>query len=869
MSTKTSSLRLIANRYEVVNRFEGGMGLVYFCRDHQTNDLVGLKTFKPEYLPNRAARDLFLREGTTWVELGQHPNIVRAHRVERVGDGREVYLVLEWIVEPEGKPNPSLRTWLRPGRPLSLEHTLGFALDIARGMRHAVAKIPGFVHRDLKPENVLVGHDHVARVTDFGLARTLSGYSSSTAGKLPQPPGNFVRTRLTHGLAGTPLYMSPEQWLKQPLDERADIYALGCILYEMINGRFAAVADTVEAVRAIHLSGRVPPPPRSTPRDLLLLLSRCLATEPASRFHTWEQVVQAIETVYRRLLGKAPPVEETAVSPTKTPTPDVQLAMARSYNTMGLSYLDIGKPAVAILYFEQAIWISRQEEEQALETAAVGNLGTAYRIQGYFDRALEFYQEQLSIAWAIENHAEIANALGNLGTVYHQLGRDDEAVSFHERQLEIAEKLPDPSRKGNAHYSLGNALLALHYSDSATVHYQQALEIARTIRDRGLGRKVMASMGRLYVETGETKNAANVLKNALDQTRKTGDRMTEGEVLRHMGLLYIRIQQPERAIEAYTKALTISEESHDMRREAQDRFQLGRLYRERGEGQKAIEQYEAALLSYQTLRDRGKTLDATDRLADAYQAWGDYMQAATLQRQALMLAQEIEDRTAVQQALFKMGVAYERWGDTERTLRYFQEHLALSRENNDAEAEQTMLDRLGRLEVRRQQYHSAIRYYKMAEVAAQKQQNGVAQALALSRQGDMRLLADMPQEAVELYKTALKMAQTAKDGQSEAVILANLALASYQAGKRWQVNRQMEKALRLSEEIGMETAVFHVKRRLAELLFRQEKWDRAGAYALQAHTFFEANEDTEATDSMAQILETIKKSAKPSRRFPF
>jgi serine/threonine protein kinase len=93
---------LIADRYEVAGRpLLGGMGIVYLCLDHQTQRPVALKTFRPEYLPDRIVRDRFLREGTTWVNLGSHPHVVRAHNVERIGDGREVYLMLELVAKEQ------------------------------------------------------------------------------------------------------------------------------------------------------------------------------------------------------------------------------------------------------------------------------------------------------------------------------------------------------------------------------------------------------------------------------------------------------------------------------------------------------------------------------------------------------------------------------------------------------------------------------------------------------------------------------------------------------------------------------------------------------------------------------------------------
>ena len=194
----------IANIYEVASRpLMGGMGLVYLCFDHQRQHPVALKTFRPEFLPDRTARDRFLREGTTWVKLGAHPHIVRAYGVERIGDGREVYLVLELVAKREGHKDASLRPRLIPGRPLPVEQALLFALQVTRGMAHATAVIPGFVHRDLKPENVLIGVDTLPgtkvnrlRVTDFGLAAVLQnarGRMQIAAEKRRTPAGSLDR----------------------------------------------------------------------------------------------------------------------------------------------------------------------------------------------------------------------------------------------------------------------------------------------------------------------------------------------------------------------------------------------------------------------------------------------------------------------------------------------------------------------------------------------------------------------------------------------------------------------------------------------------------------------------------------------------
>lgn len=123
------------------------------------------------------------------------------------------------------------------------------------------------------------------RVTDFGLASTLSGHSpGSTVGSLDNTTENIGRTQLTQGVAGTPLYMAPEQWAHKGLDARADIYALGCILYEMVVGEFAAQGESREDLREIHVDGRIPPLDSALPLPLRQFIERALSVPRERRY---------------------------------------------------------------------------------------------------------------------------------------------------------------------------------------------------------------------------------------------------------------------------------------------------------------------------------------------------------------------------------------------------------------------------------------------------------------------------------------------------------------------------------------------------------------------------------------------------------
>lgn len=298
----------IGELYEVIGQPRmGGMGIVYPCLDHEEDRPVVLKTFKPEHLPNRASRDRLLREGTYWVNLGAHLHIVRCYRAFRSDADDMVYLVLEMVAREQGRENASLRAWLTPGVPLSVERALLFALQIARGMQYAVETIPGFVHRDLKPENVLVGADRLSdvavnrvRVTDLGLASVLQEAGIGSSGDVVSgaDASSLGRTQLTRGIVGTPLYMAPEQWKEGVVSATTDVYALGCILYEMLTGYQVVTGRSLADVQRAHCHGELRPLPAGMAAEVSEVVARCLMLEAANRYENWSAVGAGLGVAY-------------------------------------------------------------------------------------------------------------------------------------------------------------------------------------------------------------------------------------------------------------------------------------------------------------------------------------------------------------------------------------------------------------------------------------------------------------------------------------------------------------------------------------------------------------------------------------------
>jgi len=250
----------------------GGMGEVYRAHDRKLNREVALKVLPDLFAlnPDRLAR--FKREAHVLASLN-HPNIAAIYGIEDAGDIKA--LVLELV---EG---PTLADRIARGR-VPLEDALPIARQIAEALEAAHER--GIVHRDLKPANVKVRTDGVVKVLDFGLARALEVESSGAV--VTQSPTVASPIVTADGIiVGTPAYMAPEQARGKPADKRADLWAFGCVLYEMLTGRRAfAGQDTTETLAAtIKDDPDWSALPNGTPPSIRRLLRRCLAKDLKGR----------------------------------------------------------------------------------------------------------------------------------------------------------------------------------------------------------------------------------------------------------------------------------------------------------------------------------------------------------------------------------------------------------------------------------------------------------------------------------------------------------------------------------------------------------------------------------------------------------
>ncbi|GFZ83958.1 protein kinase domain-containing protein [Nesterenkonia alkaliphila] len=265
----------IGERYTIQKRVaRGGMSTVYLATDSRLHRQVAIKVLFPHMAEDRKVVQRFEQEARNSALLS-HPNVVQ---VLDQGQTRETaYMVMEYV------PGATLRTLLKRG-PMTPRLALAYAQAILGGL--GAAHRAGLVHRDIKPENVLVSPEGRIKLADFGLARAATHHSGTST------------------LMGTVAYIAPELLSGEGADERADIYAVGILLYEMLTGVQPFTGDTPVRVAFQHVNSTVPPPSSYVPGlapALDELVREATRSDPADRPKNADELLQLLETAREQL----------------------------------------------------------------------------------------------------------------------------------------------------------------------------------------------------------------------------------------------------------------------------------------------------------------------------------------------------------------------------------------------------------------------------------------------------------------------------------------------------------------------------------------------------------------------------------------
>ncbi len=264
--------RTIENKFKVLRKIgDGGMGIVYEAEHLHLNKRFAIKSIRSKYThdPDFLAR--FNQEARTQALL-QHPNIIQV--TDYISEGGHFYLVMEYM---QGK---GLNQLIKE-RQLGEEELLSIAKDVLQSLHHAHSK--GIIHRDIKPSNIMIADDHRANLMDFGIAFLVGDKTKQI------------------DVAGSPLYMSPEQ-LNRPetMDHRTDIYSMGIVMFEMFTGRKPYDGKPDDGTRFDMDVGEVLTATSDCAPELAEIVAKCMEWRPEDRFKDCQEIISRIEAYERQ-----------------------------------------------------------------------------------------------------------------------------------------------------------------------------------------------------------------------------------------------------------------------------------------------------------------------------------------------------------------------------------------------------------------------------------------------------------------------------------------------------------------------------------------------------------------------------------------
>jgi len=444
---------IIDGRYEVVAVIgRGGKGIVYKINHLEWQLELAVKMPLANLVADEVSKARFVREAQTWVNLGLHPNIVQCWYVRELGGIPRVFM--DYV------GGGSLKDWIKTGkvRPGEWDKILDLIIQACDGLHYA-QEHGVEVHRDVKPGNMLLMENGELFVTDFGIVKRGGDIETEEEEETSQPLDSSQYTiTMTGSELGTPEYGAPEQWGKaKHADTRADIYALGIVLFELCCGRRPfderGHREPPHVLIGRHLSTPPPDPKefnKDMPNDLVETILRCLAKKPEERPKSMTVLREKLVSIYDKVTGKN----------YRRPVPQAVKLRSDALNNRAVSLLDLGKKEEALTAWKESLKLDPYHPESI-----------------YNQALLEWRECKITDDDVVRQLEETTHAGGRswlyLGFIHLERTAADEA----EEVLFDALEDPELATNGVIWRALGDAQMAQDKYAEAKKAYQRSLEL--------------------------------------------------------------------------------------------------------------------------------------------------------------------------------------------------------------------------------------------------------------------------------------------------------------------------------------------------------------------------------------------------------